>query len=120
MRAVFLMVALLVTLGCGTTPNDYESRIDLLGHQLRCPVCRGVPIAESPAQLATEMMQIVREQVAAGKNDEEIVNYFVERYGEWVLLKPKAEGVNLLIWILPLLFLFGGGGLIFYRFKEKK
>ncbi|MDO8644770.1 MAG: cytochrome c-type biogenesis protein CcmH, partial [bacterium] len=77
------------------TPEQ-EMRAKNLGTQLRCPVCRGVSIAESPATLATQMMEQVRQQVAEEKSDEEIFKYFEERYGEWALLKPKAKGINLL------------------------
>ena len=107
-----LVIALL---GCSQPPQDPEARIQNLGKQLRCPVCRGVPIADSPADLSKQMMEIVRQQVQEGKTDEEILKYFEERYGEWVLLAPKTQGINLAIWILPALFIIGGAVFILYR-----
>ena len=95
-------------------------RIARLGHMIRCPVCRGVPIADSPSEIAGEMMQIVRQQVAAGKGDAEILKYFEDRYGEWALLEPKAEGMNLAIWILPGLVFVGGGVGIVLRLKKQR
>lgn len=89
-----------------------------LGDQLRCPVCRGVPISESPAELAKEMMQTLREQMKQGKNDEEILAFFEARYGEWVLLAPKMEGMNLAVWVLPILLLIGGTVVILKRVKK--
>ncbi len=72
-----------------------------IGKQLRCPVCQGMPIAESPATMAQDMMRLVREKLAAGQSPEEINQYFINRYGEWVMLKPEARGFNWLVWLLP-------------------
>lgn len=83
-----------------------------IGEKLRCPVCQGQPISESPSQMAQDMMQRVREMVAEGKTARQIDDYFVARYGEWVLLEPKAEGMNLALWILPFLALIIGAVLV--------
>jgi cytochrome c-type biogenesis protein CcmH len=79
-------------------PDDEAFRI---GKLLRCPVCQGMPIAESPAPMAQDMMRRVRELVAQGKTREEILTYFEKSYEGWVRLEPKREGVNLLLWIIP-------------------
>src|SRR6516162_6466204 len=73
---------------------ELEARVQKLGKQLRCAVCQGLSIADSPASMARAQLDKVRELVAAGKSDEEIQSYFVERYGEWVLLQPRAAGIN--------------------------
>ena len=86
------------------TPADETYQIGLL---LRCPVCQGMPIAESPAEMAQAMMTRIREMHREGKSREEILAYFVDRYGEWVVLEPKAEGLNWLVWVLPPLVLLG-------------
>jgi cytochrome c-type biogenesis protein CcmH len=86
------------------TPADETYQIGLL---LRCPVCQGMPIAESPAEMAQAMMTRIREMHREGKSREEILEYFVERYGQWVVLEPKAEGLNWLVWLLPPLLLLG-------------
>lgn len=114
------LVLLFCVMACSQPPEDPNERAERIGKQLRCPVCRGVPIADSPAKLAVEMMGLVRIQIAQGKSDAEIFRYFEERYGEWALLQPKAEGMNLLIWILPALFLVGGGIFILYQAKKEK
>src|SRR5262245_45482671 len=80
-----------------------EARVQKLGKQLRCPVCQGLSIADSPASSARAQLDKVRELVAAGQSDEEIRSYFVERYGEWVLLQPRAAGINWLVWLGPAL-----------------
>jgi cytochrome c-type biogenesis protein CcmH len=86
-----------------------EARVQALGKQLRCPMCQGLSIADSNSSAARAQMDKVRELVAAGKTDQEIRDYFTSRYGEWALLDPAASGMNLLVWLLPLVLLVGGG-----------
>ncbi len=86
-----------------------ERRTREVASALRCPVCQGLSIADSPSDLALEMKGLVREQLAAGKSPEEIRTYFIGKYGEWVLLEPKAEGLNLLVYVLPVALVIGGG-----------
>lgn len=85
------------------TPNDLTYQIGLM---LRCPVCQGMPIAESPAEMAQAMMTRIRELHKEGKSKDEILGYFVARYGEWVVLEPKKEGLNWLVWVVPPAVLF--------------
>jgi cytochrome c-type biogenesis protein CcmH len=80
--------------------------------ELRCPVCQGESIQESPAELSQEMKAIVREQLAAGKTPDEVKAYFVGRYGEWILLRPTTSGVNALLYWLPPLLLVAGAVLV--------
>lgn len=123
MKRIILLTALFfistAALATTTLSLEQQARAKSLGQQLRCPVCRGVPISESPAELAIQMMSLVKEQVAAGKTDEEILRYFEERYGEWALLKPKAHGMNLIIWVLPAFFLIAGSLFIIIHYKRK-
>ncbi len=88
-----------------TRPAD---RVEVLAKQIRCPVCQTVSVEESPSETARAMREIIAEQVAAGRTDEEIIAFFVDRYGEWVLLDPPASGRTLLIWLLPPAALLGG------------
>src|SRR5262249_24497297 len=69
--------------------------------ELRCVVCQNLSVADSPSEMAQQMRAIVREQLEAGKSPEQIKEFFVSKYGEWVLLKPKTSGVSLLLWVLP-------------------
>lgn len=72
-----------------------------IGLLLRCPVCQGMPISDSPADMAQSMMAKVRSMHKDGKSEEAILKYFTDRYGDWVLLRPKATGFNWLVWGLP-------------------
>jgi cytochrome c-type biogenesis protein CcmH len=95
------LVALLVFAADPTTPPSADAQAHAVGRRLRCPVCQGMPISESPSEMAQAMMARVREMQAEGKSEDEIVNYFTERYGDWVLLDPRKEGVNVFLWALP-------------------
>ena len=72
-----------------------------IAKDLRCAVCQNQPVAESNSDLAKDMRQIIREQLVAGKSRDEIVDYFVARYGDYVLMKPPTERAGLLLWIVP-------------------
>ena len=93
-------------------PAEQEARVQRLAHELRCAVCQGLSIADSPAAMARSQLGMLRELVAQGKSDSEVRQYFVARYGEWVLLDPRAKGVAWLAWVLPILFVLGGVGLV--------
>ena len=73
-----------------------------LEQRLRCPVCKTVSIAESMSDTAVAMRATVEEQIEAGRSDDEIITYFTDRYGEWVLMDPPASGDTLPLWLIPL------------------
>jgi len=83
-----------------------------LASQLRCPVCQGLSIEDSPSELSQQMRALVRDQLRAGKSPDDVKRYFVSKYGEWILLSPPAHGVNTLIYVLPLVALASGAALI--------
>jgi len=76
-----------------------EERARALSQGLRCPVCQNESIDESNATLARELRIILRERLVAGDSDDEAVDFIVQRYGEFVLLRPRADGVNLILWL---------------------
>jgi cytochrome c-type biogenesis protein CcmH len=91
-----------------TQDPELEARVREIASKLRCPTCRALSVQDSPAGMAQEMRALIREQLKAGKTAEEVTAYFVDRYGEWILLKPKAQGFNWTVWLLPILILAGG------------
>jgi cytochrome c-type biogenesis protein CcmH len=77
-------------------------------------VCQGESIQDSPAELAAQMKSLVREQLVSGRSEAQVFEYFTAKYGQWILLEPKAEGINLLVYWLPVMFLVvGAGGIVF-------
>ena len=88
---------------------EIDQRTAEIGATLRCPICRQQSVAESSARIAREMQDVIRAMLMEGRTAEEIEAYFVEAYGPWILLKPRAEGMNLIVYAGPgLAFLLGG------------
>jgi cytochrome c-type biogenesis protein CcmH len=90
-----------------------EARTSEVAAQLRCPVCQGLSIQESPSELSSQMRSLVKEQLRDGKSPEEVKAYFVSKYGEWILLEPRPRGFNLLVYALPVALVLGGAAVIF-------
>jgi len=89
-----------------------EARARALSRELRCMVCQNQSIDDSDAPLARDLRILVRERIAAGDGDQQVLNFLVSRYGEFVLLKPRVEGQTLLLWLLPPgVLVFGALGL---------
>ena len=108
MRVLAIILALLWAVpAVALTPDELlkdpaqEARARALSAQLRCLVCQNQSIDDSEATLAKDLRTIVREQIVAGKSDAEIMSFVVDRYGEFVLLKPRLETGTLLLWGTP-------------------
>lgn len=86
-----------------------ESRARALSANLRCMVCQNQSIDDSDAELARDLRLLVRERLKAGDSDEAVIDYLVSRYGEFVLLKPRLNAQNMLLWAAPALILLIGG-----------
>jgi cytochrome c-type biogenesis protein CcmH len=86
--------------------------------KLRCPVCQGVSISDSPSGMATHMRTQVRELVAKGYSEEQIMSYFERSYGEFVRLEPPLRGLNVMLWILPAVVLLGGAFFVFRMARQ--
>src|SRR4029450_12764072 len=98
---LYLVFVLWTSLLYAATAPDLDARGREISSELRCVVCQNLSVADSPSEMAQQMRAIVREQLEAGKSPEQIKEFFVSKYGEWVLLKPKTSGVSLLLWVLP-------------------
>jgi cytochrome c-type biogenesis protein CcmH len=93
--------------------TDIDRQTRALASQLRCVVCQGLSIEDSPSQLAQEMRAVIREQLEAGSTPAQVRQYFVDKYCEWVLLQPEPKGFNLVVYVLPVLMLLGGGVFVY-------
>ena len=89
-----------------------------IGGLLRCPVCQGLSISDSPAEMAVNMKRQVRELLARGYTEQQILRYFERSYGQFVLLQPKFEGINTLVWLLPVLALIAGAAIVFVKLRK--
>ena len=91
---------------------SHEDQAQLLATELRCPVCQNLSVADSPSEMANQMREVIREKLNSGESADQILAYFVSRYGEWILLSPKREGFNWVAWLLPFVAILGGVGVI--------
>lgn len=89
--------------GTPLTGEQLNLRTRQVGALLRCPVCQGLSVSDSPSEMAVNMKGQVRELLARGYTEEQILSYFERSYGQFVLLEPKFSGVSAAVWILPLL-----------------
>ncbi|WP_103334146.1 cytochrome c-type biogenesis protein [Pseudotabrizicola formosa] len=92
-----------------------EARARAISRDLRCPVCQGESIDDSNAPISRDLRLVVRERIMAGDTDAEVLAFVVDRYGEFVLFNPRAEGANLILWLAgPGVFLLGAAGALVY------
>jgi cytochrome c-type biogenesis protein CcmH len=89
-----------------------DPRVAEIARELRCPICQNLSVADSPTELATQMRALIEEKLQAGESPEAIKAYFVSKYGDWILLKPKREGFTWLVWLLPVAGLLVGAGAV--------
>ena len=112
--AVWLLI-LASSIGAGrlaTAAAVSEEEVHAIATQLRCVVCQNLSVADSPSEMARQMRDLIRERLAAGDRPEQVMAYFVQRYGEWVLLAPPARGLNLILWLAPFGAVVGGLALV--------
>jgi cytochrome c-type biogenesis protein CcmH/NrfF len=101
-----------------TDPKAQELRD--VGSELRCPTCTGLSVMDSDAGFSLQIRQEVKNQLDAGKSKDEILKFFVERYGPWILRKPPVEGINAIVWLLPIGALILGPLLIWFLYWRRR
>jgi cytochrome c-type biogenesis protein CcmH len=97
-----------------------EARVMAISHELRCLVCQNQTIADSHAELAIDLRNQVREMLVAGKNEDEIVDYMVQRYGDFVRYRPPVKPETYLLWIGPFVLFFAGLILLIVNLKSRR
>jgi cytochrome c-type biogenesis protein CcmH len=96
-----------------------EARARNLSKELRCMVCQNQSIDDSDAPLARDLRLLVRERIASGESDKQVMDFLVARYGEFVLLKPRLELHTLLLWLLTPLVLIGGAAALWWHNRRR-
>ena len=89
-------------------PQTLDQRVRVVASQIQCPVCHGESVADSPSAIAEQMRSLIRQQLTQGMSDQQILQYFRDRYGDGILETPPAQGFNALMWLGPLTVLFAG------------
>jgi cytochrome c-type biogenesis protein CcmH len=121
-RLFFIYLLLVNPLPAATAPDIDEQTLNI-AKELRCVVCQNLSVADSPSEMAQQMRGVVREQLEAGKTPQEVKDFFVSKYGDWVLLAPRTQGFSLLVWLLPFVVLVLGIALALWlvsRWSTKK
>ena len=123
LRALVLGAALGAALGAHATapePDPVEVRAHALASQLRCLVCQNQTIADSNAPLALDLKAQVRQQLAQGKRDDEVIAYMTARYGDFVLYKPPFKATTALLWVGPPLLMLGALLALFFTLRARQ
>src|SRR5438309_7699803 len=95
-----------------------DQRVQAIGAQLKCPVCQGESVADSQSQLAQQMRGVIRQQLQAGKSEQEVIQYFRSSYGDQIVWSPPWQGFSLLAWLVPIGLLLAGIILLFFVLRD--
>ena len=95
-----------------------DQRVHDVGSQLKCPVCQGESVADSPSTLSQQMRGVIRQQLQSGKSEQEVIQYFVDRYGQQIVWSPPWQGFALLAWLVPIALLLAGAFLLFTTLRS--
>lgn len=125
-RSRVLVVAVLIIIAAtwlfllvsASTHKTLDERVYEVGSQLKCPICQGESVADSPSFLAKEMRQVIREQLQKGKSEQEVIQYFVNSYGSQIVWSPPWQGFTLLAWLVPIVLLLGGVVVLYATLRD--
>jgi cytochrome c-type biogenesis protein CcmH len=129
MRRLLLGLAVAIGMASGAlavTPDEklddpvLEARARALSAELRCMVCQNQSIDDSDAPLAHDLRVLLRERIAAGDSDEDVMDFLVARYGEFILLKPRFSTQTALLWAAPVALLVAGGVAAFRVMRRRR
>ena len=108
----FLFACILLSGSVLAQNTEVDKRVTALAHELRCLVCQNQTLADSNAPLAVDLRNQIREQLAAGASERDVVDFLVARYGDFVLYRPPFKATTLALWIGPFVFLLAGAWLL--------
>ena len=120
MRAALLVVLLVFSGFSFAESPETEIRIRNLEEKLRCLVCQNQTLADSSATLAADLRKQVRDQIAAGKSDAQVIEYLVQRYGDFVLYDPPFKATTLLLWLGPFVLLAAAGMVLVMTLRRRR
>lgn len=130
MKRIFLallFIALLSSISIADTARSTsgddpatEKRLQALSKELRCLVCQNETLADSQAGLAEDLRREIREQIKAGKSDQEIISFLTQRYGQFILYRPQVTPATYLLWFGPFLLLAGGLFILFHYIRRRR
>lgn len=118
-----MMIALILAAALSDAPLEnsaMEARAQLLMREIRCVSCENEPISQSASEIAGDMRHLVRSQIKDGASDEDVRTYFSERYGDFVLFRPKASGGGAFLWAFPFVLLAWIAGALFMVARARR
>lgn len=118
-QGAMLTALLIIAVTVFTAQPEPVDSGTFVASRLRCPVCQSESVLDSPSETARQMRDIIDEQLANGKTTEQVFAYFVEKYGEWILLDPDPVGRDLLLWLVPIASL-GVGILLIQNLRRRR
>src|ERR1700737_4594949 len=115
-RALLLIIAVVVVLAAiwsyallvSPSQESLDQRVHDVASQLKCPVCQGESVADSPSTMSQQIRGVIRQQLQQGQSEQQIIQYFVSRYGNNILWSPPKQGFTILAWIIPIAILLSG------------
>src|SRR5579863_10098565 len=119
-RALLLIIPIIVILTAiwsyvllvAPVPESLDQRVHDVASQLKCPVCQGESVADSPSTISQQMRAVIRQQLQQGQSEQQIIQYFVSRYGNSILWSPPKQGFTILAWIAPIVMVLGSAVLL--------
>ena len=119
MAMLLLFFALAAPLGLVAQVDDFDKRVSALAVELRCLVCQNQTLADSNAPLAVDLRNQIREQLKAGKSEQDVVDFMVARYGDFVLYRPPLKASTVALWAGPFAILVLGAWLLLRRIRRR-
>ena len=117
-KTIFIFFILLININFSSA-NILVEDPNKIFKNLRCLICQGQSVADSNSDFAQTIKLVVKDKIAEGTSEEEIYEFLIEKYGEWIVYKPPFNGANLLLWTIPYIVFLVGGFLIFLMIKRR-
>lgn len=114
---IFSLFTISIAQDIQNSQTELESEVFEISKELRCPVCVSESVADSAAEVSINMRNKTKELLEEGKSKKEVLAYFQERYGDWILLSPPKKGVHLLVWVLPIIAAIVGATILAFLIK---
>ncbi len=119
MKIIYILTATLFFLSSNLSADDTKNIETEIFKNIRCLVCQGQSIADSNSEFAQTLKLVIKDQINDGKSKDEIYNFLIEKYGEWIVYKPTFDK-NFILWLLPYIFLILGGIVLFVLIKKRE
>jgi cytochrome c-type biogenesis protein CcmH len=125
-RPLFVALAVVAILGAiwsyvflqNSPQQTLDQRVHDVASQLKCPICQGESVADSPSQLAQQMRGVIRQQLQSGNSEQEVIQYFQASYGEQIVWSPPWQGFTLLAWLVPIGLVLVGATLLLFVLRD--